>query len=521
MKVIIVDDEKHVREGIVLLGNWRKYGIDTILEATDGEEAIKVISENLPEIIFTDMRMPKKDGICLLKWIHSADLTSKTIVVSGYDDFEYMRNAIYYKSFDYLLKPIDPEALNETLERAVTEWREQAQHRKALVKSNKVINEVRPFYLDHLLSGLLTKSTMSQTSRQKLKEEYSIDLTNQKMTVALFSIKPFVERCQWDTELAFLTLLPICNEIIGKRNGAGFKNQHKEDELVLLFWNPKGITTKLKEIMISLHQKTNVRTCVALSKPAFQIADAYASARKVVLKHNLLESKASIIVTSENIINQPSVHLLDYAEEIKWAIQSGSTEKMDTILDRIFLVFETSNSFSLEQMEQWDKEFDILKNHWIKEYEIQNQIHFYKGTDFWKDDGSFSFKKYKEEKRKEFHKLIECLIDVKYKKERKSVYLIEEYIRHNYEKDINLQEIADRFFLSREYISRKFKQEFNETITDYLLKIRMEKAMELLENPHLKIYEIANHVGYQNEKYFSKLFKKFAGVTPNEYRNRE
>jgi two-component system, response regulator YesN len=250
LKAIIIDDEKHVREGLLLLGEWEKHGIETILEAEDGNEAIKLISEHRPAIIFTDMRMPKRDGISLLKWIHGSDLLSKTIVVSGYDDFDYMRNAIYYKSFDYILKPIDPEILNETLDRAVKEWNDE--------KLSRVI------------------------------------------------------------------------------------------------------------------------------------------------------------------------------------IQNSDSLKQDNV--------------------------------------IQNE-------------------------------------------EMNNMQKIEEYLRSHFQEDINLQDIADRFFLNRDYISRKFKQEFNETITDYLTKIRIEKAKELLGNPTKKIYEIAYQVGYQNEKYFSKVFKKQTGVTPNEYRN--
>jgi YesN/AraC family two-component response regulator len=249
MKAIIIDDEKHVREGLLLLGEWEKHGIETILEAEDGNEAIKLISEHRPAIIFTDMRMPKRDGISLLKWIHNSEPLSKTIVVSGYDDFEYMRNAITYKSFDYILKPIDPDILNETLDRAVKEWN--------------------------------------------------------------------------------------------------------------------------NEVLIRL----------------------------------------------------------------------------------------MNNSDSLKQD-------DITQN-----------------------------------------------------EEKNNMQKIEEYLRHHFQEDINLQDIADRFFLNRDYISRKFKQEFNETITDYLTKIRIENAKELLGNPNKKIYEIAYQVGYQNEKYFSKVFKKQTSVTPNEYRN--
>lgn len=247
MKAIIIDDEKHVRDGLQLLADWKGNGIDTIYEAEDGDEAITLIKEHRPEIIFTDMQMPKRDGISLLKWIAESELTSITIVVSGYDDYTFMRNAITYKSFDYILKPIDPDLLNETLERAVKKWKEEALMRRA---------------------------------------------------------------------------------------------------------------------------SSSVET-----------------------------------IPSSSVHASPS-----------------SMEK------------------------------------------------------------------------------------------------IEEYLRTNYQQDITLQEIADRFYLSREHISRKFKQEYHETITDYVTRIRMEKAKELLGKPGSKIYEIAYHIGYHNEKYFSKVFKKFYGITPNEYR---
>ncbi|MEF7565239.1 response regulator [Bacillus infantis] len=246
MKAIIIDDEKHVREGLLMLAEWEKHGISSIFEAEDGEEAIRLIGEVQPDIIFTDMNMPRCDGISLLKWIHGSQCQVKTIVVSGYDDYEYMRNAIYYKSFDYILKPIDPELLNETLKRAVN------------------------------------------------------DLAASRLT------------------------------------GEAFREPR--------------------------------------------------------------ESKAA-------------------------------------------------------------------------------------------------------------------------QKENNNIKQIEEFLVQNYHLDITLQDIADRFYLSREYISRKFKQDFHATITDYLTNIRMEKAKELLSSPSLKIYEIAYQVGYQNEKYFSKVFKKLTGYTPNEYRN--
>ena len=239
LKALIIDDEKHVRDGIKILANWKDYDINDIFEANDGEEAIVLIEKWKPEIIFTDMKMPKVDGITLLKKLNDANVTSIVIVVSGYGDYEYMRSAIHYNSFDYILKPIDPEILNETLERAVQKWKE--------VNKNKT---------------------------------------------------------------------------------------------------------------------------------------------------------------------------------------------------------------------------------WIEN-----------------------------------------------KDTKKSLANVAQYIRNHYEEDITLQHIADKFFLSREHLSRKFKQEYGQTITDYVTEVRMKKAKELLSNPTYKIYEVAYLVGYHDEKYFSKVFKKIVNVTPNEFRS--
>lgn len=525
MKAIIIDDEKHVREGLILLAEWDKYGIDTIYEAGDGDQAIELITKHRPEIIFTDMRMPKRDGISLLQWLHSSKVNSKTIVVSGYDDFQYLRNAIRYGSFDYLLKPIDPEALNQTLEKAVTEWNKQAITRKSQLENKRVVNEVKPLYWDHLFSGILDKDSTKFPNSvvEKIETEFKIDVRFSSCRVGLIPMKVLVEKqFLGDKELAFFTILNICNELLRKSNsGVGFRNVNKDDELVIILWGNANALSLFKEMHSIIYQFTHVN-CKIASGETFssfeQLASAYQSAVQVFLKHNLLESKRRIVSYKEIKSHSP-LHLLDYSEEMKLSIQSGSIQQIDQILERIYQAIQTTNYFSIEELELWENEFDLLKKHWLQEYEISHLTKLYKGNNYWEANRGFSFSKFQEEKRKEFHALIQTLYDVEYQKEKNTIQQIADYIKNNYKKDIKLQEIADRFYLSREYISRKFKQEFKETITDYLVSIRIEKAKKLLENPHIKIYEIAYEVGYQDDKYFSKVFKKITGLTPNEYRN--
>ncbi|WP_078552900.1 response regulator [Bacillus alkalicellulosilyticus] len=523
MKAIIIDDEKHVREGLMLLAEWDSYGIDTIIEASDGEEAVSLITEHQPEIIFTDMRMPKRDGISVLKWIHSSNLNCKTIVVSGYDDFQYMRNAIAFGSFDYILKPIQPHVLHDTLQRAVKEWNEQRNHQLTNMENRRVINEVKPLYLDYLLTNEMDKAKLSNRAIEQIKKEFGLDVSYQPYTMAILPMNMMIQmKYQGDIDLAFFSVLNISNEILrDQKNGIAFKNLNKEEEIVILFWKEQGIQAIAEQIATAIYQVTRVHCLLVIGQGSLHISEAYLSAHHIVKKQNLLECTwNTTVLTSDNVNHTEVIHLFDYTEEIKWAIQSGSTEQIDDILERIYNKMEKNQYISLEQVDVWENQFAILKEHWLKEYEIENKKELYKGISYWTGDGVFSMVKFKAEKRKEFHDLLKIVYHGQYKKEKNSVQMIEEYIRSNYQKDIKLKEIADRFFLSREYISRKFKQEYEATITDYVTKIRIDKAKELLENPFLKIYEIADTVGYQNDKYFIKVFKKNVGMTPNEYRGK-
>jgi two-component system response regulator YesN len=509
MKAIIIDDEKHVREGLMLLADWEKHGIDTIIEAEDGEEAAALIKEHNPEIIFTDMRMPRRDGISLLKWLHAENSSSKTIVVSGYDDFEYMRHAIAYKSFDYILKPIEPDVLNEILERAVHEWREQARSKSTQAEENRVINEVKPLYWDQLFSGLCLKKEVQKEAEEKIEKEYCVPFSSVKKFTAVLSLKSL----QKDREAAMISIAKLCSERL--KEGVCFKYVNKEDELVLLIWKKRNPLMAAEEIIRMIERQLKIHVIAATGNPSIQLNEAYREAEAILQKRDLRQKMTLAAMHEEE---KPLLHLFDFSSELKWTVQSGSIPQTEAQLVKIFAKLEQQHNLSLEQIALWENQFNLLRSNWLKEYEVNHKSEFYSGKAYWNADGTFSMKKFKDEKTKEFMELITILSNVKYQKEKNNMQQIEEYLQEHYQEDITLQEIADKFFLSREYISRKFKQDYHATLTDYLTNIRMQKAKSLLKNPYLKIYEIAYGVGYQNEKYFSKVFKKYTGQTPNEYR---
>ena len=386
MKVLIIDDEKHVREGIRLLGEWEQNGITEIYEGGNGEEAIALIQTYKPEIIFSDMKMPKMDGTRLLEWIKENQPSAKTIVVTGFDDYHYMRKAIHSGSLDYLLKPIDPEILNQTLEKAVSEWKKEEADRKQKESSAQIINEMKPVYQDRQLTQLLYGDMV----RKDLYEEIGFFRAENYLTALVSVSDKILGEFSDELDLAYFTILNIINEIVKeKKCGIGFRNTSTSGEIVIIFWSE---FTQIEKISMQIYQ--TIKKLLGVSCP---------------------------IAIGK---------MVDDISKLKESYQHAISGQTDP----------------------------------------------------------------------------------------KIIYEIEKYLLANFNRDVKLQEISTHFYLSREYISRKFKQEFNVNISDYIVNIRISKAKSLLKNSQLKIYEVANMIGYQDDKYFRKVFKKVEGITPNEYR---
>lgn len=380
MKVLIVDDEWNVRDVIRYFGEWDRLGITEILEAGNGEEAQTIIEKERPEIIFADIKMPKMNGIQLLEWLNEASYPGKVIIVSGYDDYSYMRKAIQCSSYDYLLKPIESEALNAALEGAVKAWKADEAKRQR----------------DDAVAA---------------KERW---LQGNRLVTAAYEGKPF----DWDSLAASLpksgmydlTLLYFYQSY----NAAGYINR-LSDELILREWGNAFLL------------QTDYNTVIVISKQG-----SMPSVEKWIASH--------IDVPVRLVSGEPMSSLKDL---------SGSFERAREAL--LSQNFRTIHRLSKSEEER-------------------------RGDD------------------------------------------IIQYLKEHFTEEFCLDTLANRFFLSREHISRRVKQELGMNISNYLIHLRIEEAKRLLSQTDERMYAVAINVGYQNEKYFSKLFKRVVGMTPAQYR---
>ncbi|MGF9700328.1 response regulator transcription factor [Paenibacillus sp. MABNR03] len=535
MKALIVDDEKHVRDAIRLLGHWDELGIDTLLEAADGHEAATAISYHQPEIVLSDMRMPGQDGMALLEWISVHAPHSKVLVISGYDDFELVRHAIRYGGMDYLLKPVEADELNASLSKAVNAWQEEESVRLQATRQSIVVNRMRPHYHDRLLTELVVGRGNSHAQIQRLRDELNLPLKAGRCNIAVTSLSHLDADClakyRSHPDLLVFSVLNICAEMLSTpEEGVAFRHLDQTDEVVLLHWgNCSALQPLLEKVNDGLQQTIQRRLHFGISACETYpsgIAAAYQEASLRLWRRNVLQNAPRFHDSLETLSGNKGMRLTTFVEPMRLAAMSGRVSSVAAAVAEWIDPITQLQVVTAEQVHQWMEEMEWMLGRWLddaadsppaNEEDVAEEHSFPFAELPFDSEGLLSLS------------LLRSLLEQRLLAAGKALTFtphaspdpmtdIARYTDAHYQEDLSLQQIAARFYLSREYISRKFKQQFGLNWSEYLGKLRINNAKLLLQNPSLRIVKISEMVGYQDEKYFSKVFKKMEGITPGEYR---
>ncbi|WP_136608042.1 response regulator [Paenibacillus dokdonensis] len=533
-KVLIVDDEKHVREAIKMLADWDGHGVTEILEAGDGQSAVDMIMEESPQIVMTDMRMPRMDGTKLLEWIKSNRPAVKTIVISGYDDFELVRHAIRNGGLDYILKPIDPDALNDALGKAVEAIRLETLQDSLSARKNMELNRMKPHYADKLLTDLISSHGSKDELARQLSDEFGLPEKIDSCSSAVISTaqmdQELLDKFQHMRQLLYFTLTNICNEVLlSGQKGIAFHHLGNPEEIVLLIWDETmPLQATLEEIRsgidLTLHRQIHIGAGPRQPFPS-GAAGSYQQAHQALWQRNASELSGWLHTNAPQ--PQKPLRLASHEESFRMAALSGNMERISAAVDSWMDQVHKLGKVTPAELEQWNSEWDWMLKQWMD----RDSDPASPGPD--KDAllelprslpmdplGRISYPLWKAQYEGRLTAASRILTQ-QHSRENHIIHDIARYLENHYAEDISLQDMAARFFLSREYISRRFKQEFGVNISDFLAGVRIDKAKLLLLNPQLRITQVAEMVGYQDEKYFSKVFKKQEGRTPNEYRKEQ
>lgn len=494
ISMIIVDDESFIRECLRTQIDWNRSGVTIAGTARNGEEALELVRNLRPQIVLTDVRMPKMNGISLMERAREIDKNVEFVFISGFQEFEYVKKAMNYGSCGYILKPIDPKELVEIIEKAVKR-----------IKEKQILSERSGSFLEDAIYG----GNAGNLLRESAGDMYRI-----------FMIYYYGGHGMYDS---------VHISAYGKLSGY-VEEMRKElgDAAMVLENNPRSVCIIIKDADAETLFEVSERWRYYLKQQMYQgglrcyrirlseeicmpeqLQEMYFGMNRDILNslygkfgEEIEEIRALGGKIPECILKQDEKGLWKLLEELGQLIDKyykTVEEKQDGLY--IFVKWVLSNS----SMGDNDCSFaaKYLTHAAANIYSVRN------GADFWEAYQGFC------------SEFIACF------QERETVYGKEalarharDYIdKHFQDMSLCLTDIAEQVNVSGNYLSAVFSSAYECGIAAYINKVRIEEAKKLLENTSCKVNVIAERAGYENATYFSTLFKKSTGMSPKEFRN--
>ena len=533
-KVVLIDDEPLIRKGIKNIINWKQLNCEVYAEASDGNEGLKLIRQSRPEIILTDIRMPRINGLEMLKQIRDIVPNSKTIIITGYREFDYAQDAIKYGAFDFLLKPTKLEQLTSVLVRAIDVLNKQKLMHAEVNKFKLLFEQSVPMLKEKLLCDIvfeLNNNEKEVTEKMKL---FDIHINSFVFVVVENDSYEDFESTQYDKHLYQFGIINSYEEIFAEKyeihvitlnsNKIGFILQNKS----YLNINMSEILEKTAYLQEMISNAFGISVSISLSSEGSSVFE---------LPEKLKECNYSLEYRSY-LGNNTIIQFSDLSTLFKFEEYSSLERYKRQMLEGIKAGNENLVKNSLDKISGFISSTTISNNYLRNYYystlssinNIRNSV--LAANSDKKHEDSIEFSSIlkmieKSDNTEELNSLIENVaINISKKVNNfnnKSIKITLRkainYINEHYSEQLTLYEVAAHTFVTTFYISRMFKKELGTTFVDYLNDLRIEKAKELLKNVRYKSYEVASLVGIPDPHYFSRLFKKHSGITPSEYRD--
>ncbi len=532
LKVFLVEDEFVIREGLKANIPWEQYGYEFVGEASDGEMALPLIRAAKPDVLITDIKMPFMDGLSLSKIVSSEFPKIKIVIISGYDDFEYARQAIEVGAIQYLLKPITKMTLRKTMLEMKEKIEQESEQRDWQQQFGNEMHEYEQFARRRFFEKLL-QAEMAVKDIYEEAARLSLEISAESYNLIFFSIRPKnMEGMPGETDWFMAEQDKILYFIL------------RHPQYILFSWNVNfwGVLVKSESVhveeltdrclnhirQICSPQDARLEWYVAVSRPierlsmlheCYQKVSHYIAYRFIVPgMHILTESTLAdyLSVTEEKKIGHVNPSSVD-PEIIKDFLRKGSFMEIHDFADSYLQSFQ-----------------DALRSRMFLDYmilSIRYTITAYLDAlgiaqDSYNDriDEYLSGLSLNSETIGEYFVFL-LGIAVELRDQKSDVQSgrilrkAQEYIDVNFSNEsLSLNEVAKEVGVSANYLSAIFSQNMQKTFIEYVTGKRMDRARYLLNTTDRSSGDIAAEVGYKDPHYFSFVFKKTQGLSPREYR---
>lgn len=515
-KVLFADDEYWTREKMRSMIPWETYDLDFLEPAADGEDAWEKINNYQPDIFITDINMPFLSGVELLQRVKDKYPEIITFVISGYDDFDYVKNSFLSGTMNYLIKPISKIDLIRAIVKALEKISANENQQTELLKASSIMQ-------DREYSQLIHKT--EKWNNTFAGERGSVKMQGVRLIlVKIHNLSDIISTYERNCEWLSYDIKNMIRQIF-QEDDIIFNNIYRMNEYIIL-------TQKSEPELLQLSEKLRVKasakyhTCMTICVgPHFyameSLSMAYVEAISMLMTRSYVY-KDEIVTFSDEQAEKWNQHVsVEIDKQLKNALGCGNQQKIKKIvLEMTGLCHCQEQQWSYLEVKQTVKQiFDIILNYTFQEHgkvlvaDAENVVEAV--------DKTIETLNY-DEMQRNIEDAIIYLLPPKAETETKSmksiVQLVVEWIQEHYAEEMSLSALANKYHVDSSYLSKMFSQEMGESLILYITNKRIEKAKEYMKNSEISLADVAFMVGYDDYTYFSRVFKKSTGMNPRNYR---
>ncbi|MCE5342490.1 MAG: response regulator [Eubacteriales bacterium] len=530
-RLMLVDDEPEIRDGLLEIIDWAKEGFEVVGVAENGLEALQVAENVTPDLVVTDIRMPFLDGLEMARRMRVMLPTVQFIVLSGYDEFEYARQAVQIQIKDYILKPISSEEFISVLRRVKKHLDEDFAQRNNVLALQKHFRASLPILRELLLTSLLSGGLSSQDAAQSA-EQYELPLTSPRYAVALISFSgsetddpDLLE----NPDLMRFAVINIVSEVLQSQAHCHvFHYNHLVAALLLLEKEEAQAFSSVVDLLEAARQTVKrylgCALTIGVSNPCEQLGQLHHAAEQAqsALDQSVLLGESQVLAIADlepgstRSLAAEEAELRALSNAIKMGDVAGAEKKTYALLEEV-----RHNKASFQDYQVYLLEVLITIIRVARDLDIE-----WSGQEQQAEAASLdALLQCRELNEAEAalctlcRRLARRVQDTRVESGRQLTNQAVEYIEKNYtSSDMSLENVCGHLHISAAYLSALFKRETKKTVHQYLTDLRMDKALSLLIGSDMKTADIALAVGLGEPSYFSYSFKKYFGVSPSQTR---
>ncbi|WP_438349097.1 response regulator [Paenibacillus sp. FA6] len=524
-KVLLADDEHLDLEGMKQFIPWSELGLVVVGAVNNGFAACEVMEKQSIDILVTDVNMPNMSGLELARIAIDRKPDMRVVFVSGYQDFHYVKQALSMKACSYVLKPMDDDELISSLQQIVQDL-ETEERRK---EEEEQYNHMKPMAKNDLLVRLLQGEITWERSdgMAKIAVSYGLDKLTGPLRVAVLEMDDLERMSLGDAQTVtgqkLEMLLQEINEVIlGQEGGHCFRLSRQRAAVVM---QGKAINDSLYELFEKVTSKLSFSVTIGLGESVddvSQLPNSYKQALEA-LDGTIFFGKGDLI-NYEDVRRAPElsdVRTLDI--RLDALFKAMSDYDLVGIHDEIENLFQTVSTFR-SRFTMYNLAMYIIFKLDQYLHTLDEDLFEILGMELHSLDIVLKFEVMENIRSWLVRKVFEISEKIRHRENSKNSKLIREImtvLTERMQENITLKVIAQQFLFSPNYLGHLFKEEVGKSFSEILTSMRMERAREMLKDPTVKIYEVANQVGYRYIPYFSKQFKEAFGMTPMDFRKRE